>query len=322
MPAFFTPWLKRAGYLDQLWVRIGHVGSRPISEADDWGQQGWDVFAPNLEIYGFDADPDACEAANTAVAEKGIPWPEIHVPLVLSDRCDTQTLYITQDPMCSSLYPPNEPFLTRFQVEMEMMKGVATVEVETTTLDVFCQEQNLPGFDYLRTDVQGADLDVLRGAARILAEHLLVVEMEVIFSPLYLGQPLFADVDTFLRQQGFTLFQLSLHVGATRRLFPVVNNPMVYRGQKLWGDAVYVRDVLDPATSEPWRSPERIFKLACLMDVRGYWDYAAELLVHLIENHRWPLQDLLLQAIQEQIPAEAQAQIPLVEYLHKALAHT
>ncbi|MEN9254276.1 MAG: FkbM family methyltransferase, partial [Gloeomargarita sp. SZTDM-1c_bins_89] len=235
MPAFFTPWLKRAGYLDQLWVRIGHVGSRPISEADDWGQQGWDVFAPNLEIYGFDADPDACEAANTAVAEKGIPWPEIHVPLVLSDRCDTQTLYITQDPMCSSLYPPNEPFLTRFQVEMEMMKGVATVEVETTTLDVFCQEQNLPGFDYLRTDVQGADLDVLRGAARILAEHLLVVEMEVIFSPLYLGQPLFADVDTFLRQQGFTLFQLSLHVGATRRLFPVVNNPMVYRGQKTLG---------------------------------------------------------------------------------------
>lgn len=320
MPAFFTPWLKQAGFLDDLWIRIGHVGSRPVHVSDDWSQGGWDVFAPNLQIYGFDADPDACDAANAAVAEKGITWQETHVPLVLSDRCGVQTLYITQDPMCSSLYPPNEPFLARFQVEMDMMKGVATVEVETTTLDTFCQEQGIPGLDFLRTDVQGADLDVLRGATNQLARSLLAVEMEVIFSPLYVGQPLFADIDTFMRQHGFMLMQLGLHAGASRRWFPVVNNPAIYRGQKLWGDAVYVRDLLAPETPDQWRTPNHIFKLACLMDVKGYWDYAAELFVHLLEAHQWPLQDVMLKAIQEQVTADAHSHIPLVAYLQDSLA--
>lgn len=316
MPAFFTPWLKRAGFLDNLWVRVGHVGSRPLWDADDWEKSGWGIFVPNLQVYGFDADPDACDEANAAAAEKGVTWQETHVPLVLSDRCGTQTLYITEHPACSSLYPPNEPFLERFR--LEVMRGVATVEVETTTLDAFCQEQGIPGLDYLRVDVQGADLDVLRGAPNVVNHSLLALEIEVNFSPLYIGQPLFADIDTFLRQQGFMLMDLGLHPGVTRRLLPVTSRTDSYRGQKLWGDAVYVRDLLAPETPDQWRTPDHIFKLACIMDVKGYWDYAAELLVHLIETHQWPLRDVMLKAIQEQVAADDYPHIPLVAHLAPA----
>jgi|YNPBryBLVA2012_1023415.scaffolds.fasta_scaffold12817_1 FkbM family methyltransferase len=314
MSLVFTPLLKAHGYFDDRSMTVANVGSRKISHQDDFGRRGWSIFAPNLTIYGFDADPDACEAANALLAEQHINWTEQHLPLALSDTCGTKTLYVTREPMCSSLYPPNEPYLNRFSWLHEVMALDFTVEVETTTLDTFCQEQGVGGIDFLRTDVQGADLDVLRGAQQLLNHSLLVVESEVIFSPLYLGQPLFADFDTFMRAQGFTLMQLGLHPGVARRELPMTSPPY-YQGQKLWGDAVYIRDVLAPATPEPWRTPESIFKLACILDVLGYCDYAAELLLYLIKVHDWQLQKLMLEAICARIPEDSQSKLPLISYL-------
>jgi len=56
--------------------------------------------------------------------------------------------------------------------------------------------------DFLKVDVQGAELYVLRGAGRCL-EDAVVVHTEAEFVPMYKEQPLFAEVDQFLRQSGF-----------------------------------------------------------------------------------------------------------------------
>ena len=314
MPPLFTPLLKAQGYLDNLTMTVVNVGSRKISEQDDWGNQGWSVFAPNLTIYGFDVDADACEAANALLTEQHINWTEQHLPLALSDTCGTRTLYVTKNPMCSSLYPPNESYLSRFSWLHEVMALDFTVEVETTTLDTFCHEAGIAEIDFLGTDVQGADLDVLRGAQHVLNHSLLVVQTEVTFSPLYVGQPLFADLDRFMRAQGFTLMHLDLHQGVARRAFPLTS-VSYYRGQKLWGDAVYVRDLLAPETPPDWRTPERICKLACMMDVLNYQDYAAELLLHLVKVHHWPLEQLLLEVVRTHVPSDLWPQLPLLSYL-------
>ena len=56
----------------------------------------------------------------------------------------------------------------------------------------------------LKLDVEGAELDVLRGGEGVLAEAL-VLEVEVELNPLFAGQPLFADVDAHLRERGWAL---------------------------------------------------------------------------------------------------------------------
>lgn len=82
--------------------------------------------------------------------------------------------------------------------------------------------------DVLKLDLQGFELAALRGLGDRLAEVRAILT-EVELAPLYDGQPLFADVDAFLRAAGFRLFHL----------YDVWSHP---DGQVTSGDAIYVNE--------------------------------------------------------------------------------
>lgn len=288
--AIFLKSLKERGLLDSIQMTVGIVGSRKIGEQDDYGQQGWHYFGKNLTIYGFDADADACEAANAEIAERSdITWNEVHIPLALGRSCEERTLYVTNDPMCSSLYPPNEAFIARFDRLTELAGLDFEVDVETTTLDRFCEIEKVSEIDFLQIDVQGADLDVLHGATNFLVKSVLAVQIEVEFSELYKGQPLFADVDIFLRGQGFSLFDL-YRSHLRRGSAPITSE--AHSGQILWGEAFYLRDLLlADTTLSRFQTPNYLLKLACIADILDFTDYAVEILEYLmlqvdLENQR------------------------------------
>jgi FkbM family methyltransferase len=281
MPVFL-PSLKRNGLLDQIQITVCNVGSRKVNDGDDYAKSGWEIFAPNLTIYGFDADADACEAANAELARRSITWKEQHIPLALSHSIGESTLYVTRNPMCSSLYPPNEPFMERFQDLLVELAGLDfTVEIETTTLDNFCAETEIEAIDFLQIDVQGADLHVLEGASEML-KTVLGVQIEVEFSPLYVNQPLFSDVDTYLRSHDFSLFNIH-PARLPRRQAPVVSR--AHPGQLLWGEAFYFCDLLQPAEMLHAKTPQQMFKLACIADVMNFPDYTLEILEYLTLNY-------------------------------------
>lgn len=273
----FLPILKQQGHLENIHITVCNIGSRKIGEQDDYVSQGWGIFAPNLTIYGFDADADACEAANADLENRQVNWTEKHIPLALGKSTGEATLYVTRHPMCSSLYQPNEAFLARFKDLVELAGLDFTVEMEVTTLDEFCQQEGVHSIDFLQIDVQGADLQVLQGASDIL-KTVLGVQIEVEFSPLYLDQPLFADVDTYLRSHDFSLFDLST-ARRVRNHSPIVSS--AHPGQLLWGDAFYLCDLLQPVEMLHAKTPQQIFKLACVADVLDFTDYALELLEYL-----------------------------------------
>lgn len=280
--SIFIPTLKEQGLLEQVHITIFNIGSRKVSLEDDYGGGVWNVFAPNLTIYGFDADADACEAAEADLESRGINWTEKHIPLALSKSIGAATLYVTKDPMCSSLYPPNEQFLSRFAGLSEVSSLDFALEIETTTLDAFCQAEGINTIDFLQIDVQGADLDVLEGASEILKRDVLGVQIEVEFSPLYSNQPLFADVDTHLRSLGFNLFDL--RVGRLHRSSsPIVSQTRP--GQLLWGDAFYLQDPIGENANPAVTKPDTILKLACVADILDFPDYALELLEYLTINY-------------------------------------
>lgn len=274
--------LKNSGHLDQIYMTVCNVGSRKIGLNDDYGSLGWDVFAPNLSIYGFDADADACEEANANIEDRKINWIEKHIPLALADSIGESTLYVTKHPMCSSLYPPNEAYLNRFEGLPELVNLDFSVDIETTTLDTFCQSEGIDEIDFLQIDVQGADLNVLKGAASILQKSTLAIQIEVEFSHLYTNQPLFADVDAYLRNRDFTLFDLASSY-RLRSGSPIQSN--IRPGQILWADAFYFRDLIREHINLQLKTPQQILKLACVADIMHFPDYALELLLHLTLNY-------------------------------------
>ncbi len=119
------------------------------------------------------------------------------------------------------------------------MRVEKRVEVETKRLDEFLALAGV--VDFIKLDIQGFELMALENAKTALAT-VGVVQCEVEFVELYQDQPLFADVDKFLRSQGFCFLKFAYLMGRPYKPLSLNRNPNNGISQPLWGDAIYVKD--------------------------------------------------------------------------------
>ncbi|MBF8274667.1 MAG: FkbM family methyltransferase [Magnetococcales bacterium] len=103
-------------------------------------------------------------------------------------------LHVTKAPGCSSLYEPNIDFLKQFP-NVERFDIVNSPTIETNTIDQLHRSNVIKDVDFVKLDVQGAELDILEGGKHFLSKNVLALEVEIEFQPLYKNQPFFADVD-------------------------------------------------------------------------------------------------------------------------------
>jgi len=82
-----------------------------------------------------------------------------------------------------------------------------TIRVNIRTLDDIYAECKLQRIDLLKIDVQGYELEVLKGGANALNNTQLVV-CEVLFFQHYKNQPMFEDVYLFLKNKGFLMLTM------------------------------------------------------------------------------------------------------------------
>lgn len=129
----------------------------------------------------------------------------------------------------SSLYEPNAGRIKDFVGLANICEVVEKSVVQTVRLDDVLNER----VDFMKLDVQGAELDVLKGAERLLT-GALVVQTEVEFFPIYRCQPLFDTVFGFLIDRGFELFDFHRLV---RYSYEGAENA---RERLLWADAIFI----------------------------------------------------------------------------------
>lgn len=213
------------------------------------------------EVIGFEPHADNCARRNADA-----PPGHRYLPYFIGDG-STRRFHECQNPLTSSLYRPNAPLLAKFaRLDLPV---TAEHDVQTHRLDDL---QEIGDVDYLKLDVQGAELDVIRGAAACL-KTVTVVHTEVEFIPMYAEQPLFGDVDVALRAAGLWLHKLDGIQG--RGLKPVLpkDNPYAPMSQILYADAaVYVRNFM----SFDELPAEKLLKLALILhEIYGSFDLAA-----------------------------------------------
>jgi FkbM family methyltransferase len=236
-------WSLRELFKDVPMVHVLDVGERPI-------YQGL-VDSGAARISGFEPTASECDKLN---AKYGAPHQ--FFPTFVGDG-KVGTFHETSWSLTGSLLEPNQPLNEKFQQLAELTALKAKHEVQTTRLD---DVAGLLDVDFIKIDVQGAELMIFEHAPRVLSEAVLI-QTEVEFLPLYKEQPLFGDVDRHLRTAGF---QLHTFLGFGQRAFkPLVKNKQPHLGfrQLLWSDAVYARDFMRLAElSEP-----KLKKLALLL---------------------------------------------------------
>lgn len=163
------------------------------------------------------------------------------LPHYLGDG-EPATMHVTHYPGCSSFYRPNRRLLDMFAGfdtrTASVFEITGTRRVDTKRLDDL---PDCPAPDYLKIDVQGAELTILRNGTNTLAS-VLVIEAEVEFLPIYENQPLFGDLDSFLREQGFVLHKFVDMAGRYFKPLGARDNPLAALSQVLWADAVFIRD--------------------------------------------------------------------------------
>jgi FkbM family methyltransferase len=229
-------------------LKIVDVGAMTLGEGTD--PYSALTAATPCDVYGFEPVADELEKLR-ASAKPG----HHYLPHTIGDG-SARTFYECNFSMTSSLFEPNTPLLVNFQNLEELVRVTKTHAVETRRLDDIPE---LEGTDYLKVDVQGAELLVFEGASRIL-DNALVVHSEVQFVQLYKDTPLFAEIDIHLRSKGFTLHRLS-QAGRTFKPLIFRNDVNATLSQVLWGDAVYVRDFMQFDR----RAGEELLKLATIL---------------------------------------------------------
>lgn len=224
------------------------------------------IESQHARIIGFEPDADACQQLNARFGP-----PHRFMPLFVGDG-KPGVFHQTNWGPTGSLFKPNIPMLGMFQMLGEVVVPVAEHPVETTRLDDIPEIDDV---DFIKIDVQGSELAIFENAGRSLADAVLI-QTEISFVESYVGQPMFSDVDAFLRQSGF---QFHDFVGVGARSFKPFTNPAdpspdpllrAFR-QKIWGDAYYVKDWMRLDAL----APAKLRKMAALLhDIVASYDLA------------------------------------------------
>ena len=242
----------------ELSFNIIEIGAVQISENKEPFYKLLDHF-PSSKIIGFELDEEVCSKMN-ASSKKGVKY----YPYALGKANEKRKLYITQHPMCSSLYKPNEDLIKLYnRFEVAYLKE--ETEIETITLDYFVKQNKIGEIDFIKIDVQGAELDIFKGGAKTLKDVLKIVT-EVEFIPHYINQPLFGDVCNFLEKYNL-MFNKFLGL-AGRALKPIILKNPETPSQHIWTDAVFIYHVQKIKTL----SDKKILKLSLLSLIYGSVD--------------------------------------------------
>jgi FkbM family methyltransferase len=246
---------------DRFTISVVDIGAASMGA----GADPYDALLKYSEttVVGFEPNTVACAALNDKAA-----LGHRYLPYFIGDG-SARTFFVCENPLTSSLYEPNAALLARFQrLDLPIR---SRLPVQTTRLD----DAGVSNVDYLKLDIQGAEIDAISGGPIAVAQAL-VVHTEVEFIPMYKGQGLFGDIDVALRDHGFMFHNF---VGLFSRQYKPLqynNDPFSAGSQLLFAEAaVYVRDV----TQIDAMPREELLKFATIMhDVYGAFDLVAHLL--------------------------------------------
>jgi FkbM family methyltransferase len=154
-----------------------------------WTRQALRIF-PDAKYFLF----DALESNRSALEKLKREQPACDYWIgALGPETGTQQFFSTGDQSSffkSETFPSNE-----------------TLQLDIRRLDAFVESGAMQLPELIKADIQGFELEMLKGAARCL-EHAELVLLEVSFHQVYARAPLAHDVVAWMGERGFRLYDI------------------------------------------------------------------------------------------------------------------
>lgn len=147
------------------------------------------LTGPHGRVIGFEPVPDVAQLARAAVARNG-----------MARHVEIRTQAVSATAGREQLHVVGEASWSHLAGRGRHPDTVATIDVDVVTLDTLLDDVGAPPPDVVKLDVEGSEVDVLRGAVRLLREHrpTLIVELHETN----------AEVADLLQEAGYTVENL------------------------------------------------------------------------------------------------------------------
>lgn len=237
--------------------------------ARDGIDKKWKRVERYINLVGFELDAVECERLNQTTHEFNSVK---YLPKALSGSNGTRTRYKTKSPYLTSLLEPDLPWLQRFSFG-SLFELEGTEKIETTRLDDI-EELRTFDTDVIKIDAQGLDLEILSSGEYML-NRCFAVEIEPGFCKNYIGEYTYSDVESYLRSQGFLVFDMNLKRVGRRNIFAYSGTE---KEQILWCESLWFKDVPALAASRRLElSRPKLLKALLICALENCLDYGYEL---------------------------------------------
>jgi FkbM family methyltransferase len=220
--------------------------NKPLLGFLDIGARGQPILPPSplrklVKYFAIDADCDSV----TQLSFESDSWgfcDAVIIEAAISDTISTSILKLLRNPYASSFIEVSRQFMSRYG--NPGYDEVARISLNTTTIDTLLKSGTLDNeIPYLlKVDVQGADLNVLKGSEHFLKEHCVACMIELDFIGAYEVGPTGFKIGSFLEEFGFVLVgNYNTQYRSSARLCP---SRHAYSERLFWSDAIFVKDEL------------------------------------------------------------------------------
>ena len=176
--------LKACGFDPGFTVDIGaYVG--------EWTEQFLEIF-PGKKVLMIEAQ----KSKKPFLEEVSQKYKGIHFLNDLLSAVDGNLVSFFENETASHVEPLNEN------------KPAGNKNYTTKTLDTVIEKNNYPWPDFIKLDVQGHELEILKGADKCM-KNCEVCLLEVTFLDLYSGDPLIVEALNFMDNKGFQAYDIS-----------------------------------------------------------------------------------------------------------------
>lgn len=222
--------LKTPAFNRDAWhmcITLARMGVKPATVLDVGANVGQFALAAGhilqpRKLFSFEPIPDVFGQLQKLPLGNGIDFEP--VCMALSDVVGQADFRITSQSASSSLLPLGK-------VHQELYPEITedrVISVRLETLDTFLKTQDCPEPRLLKLDVQGSELDVLKGCQR-LAETFSWILLETSTIPFYRNGSTFSEIEAYLTANGFRwLGPVAIHEPCADRVAPTMQFDALY----------------------------------------------------------------------------------------------